>query len=51
MQLCAGQECGIEAGIHAMQAAFENDDTDGILMADAANAFNRLNRQVYLRNV
>ena len=51
IQLCAGQDCGIEAGIHAMQQAFELDDTEGILMADASNAFNRLNRQTCLRNV
>ena len=49
IQLCAGQDCGIEAGIHAMQQAFELDDTEGILMADASNAFNRLNRQTCLK--
>ena len=32
-----------------MQSAFAEDDTDG--MADASNAFNRLNRQVCLLNV
>ena len=50
-QLCAGQDCGVEAGIHAMQEAFAREETDGVLMADATNAFNRLNRSVCLRNV
>ena len=49
-QLCAGQDCGVEAGKHAMQEAVARDETDGILMADATNGFNRLNRSVCIRN-
>ena len=48
-QLCAGQDCGVEAGIHAMQEAVAREETDGILMADATNGFNRLNRSVCIR--
>jgi len=51
LQLCAGQECGIEAAIHAMSEVFQDDDTEGVLMADATNAFNSLNREVCLQNV
>ena len=51
LQLCAGQECGIEAAIHAMQQMFDQDDTEAVLMADATNAFNQLNREVCLHNL
>ena len=51
LQLCAGQECGSEAAIHAMREVFSNDDNQGILLADASNAFNCLNRQTTLINI
>ena len=51
LQLCAGQESGIEAAIHALNAVFEQEETEGVLFADASNAFNRLNRSVCLLNV
>ena len=33
LQLCAGQDCGIEAAVHAMTDIFNSPDTDGVLMA------------------
>ena len=51
LQLCAGQESGCEAGIHAMHQIFEDDDTHGIIQVDANNAFNTLNRNVFLHNM
>ena len=51
LQLCAGQPCGIEAAIHAMRTVYEDSETDGILMVDARNAFNSLNRGAALRNI
>ena len=50
-QLCCGQEAGIEAIIHAMTDLFADDDCDGILLIDADNAFNRVNRYAVLHNV
>ena len=51
LQLCAGQPTGVEAAIHSMRQFLSNDDNDGILLIDADNAFNRINRAVALWNV
>jgi hypothetical protein len=51
LQLCVGQEAGCEAAIHAMNHLFLSEDTDAILLIDADNAFNRLNRKVGLWNI
>lgn len=50
-QLCAGQEAGCEAAIHALRRLFENDSTAGVLLVDASNAFNSLNRENALRSI
>ena len=47
LQLCAG----IEAAVHAMKTALEDDDTETVLLVDASNAFNSLNRRVALHNI
>ena len=51
LHLCAGQKSGSEAAIHAMHAIFETDDTDAVLLIDASNAFNALNRAAALHNI
>ena len=51
LQLCAGQEAGCEATIHAMQRIFESNETEAILMVDAENAFNSINRKALLHNI
>ena len=51
LQLCGGQECGIEAAIHAMHDTFSAEDVDAVLLVDASNAFNCLNREACMRNV
>ena len=50
LQLCAGQDAGCEAAVHAMSSIFDDDSTEGMIFVDASNAFNRLNRQVTLHN-
>ena len=51
LQLCAGQNAGSEAAIHALRELFERPETEVIIIVDARNAFNNLNRQVALRNI
>ena len=48
LQVCAGQKSGSEAAIHNI---FETDNTDAVLLIDASNAFNSLNRAAALHNV
>ena len=48
-QLCASLEAGIEGAVHAMCTEFDKADCGwGVLMVDAANAFNALNRKAAL---
>ena len=51
VQLCVGQISGGEAGVHAMRQIFSEEDTDAILLVDATNAFNSLNRKAALVNI
>ena len=51
VQLCAGQIAGIEAAIHAMSIACEDDGVEAAVLVDASNAFNNLNRKAALRNI
>ena len=51
LQTCAGLESGIEAAIHAMRETFEQESCEAVLLVDADNAFNRLNREVALKNI
>ena len=51
LQLCAGQDAGCEAAVHSMHAIFDDPNTEAVLLIDASNAFNNLNRQVALENI
>ena len=51
LQTCAGLQSGIEASIHAMRKIFDKESTEAILLVDAENAFNLLNRKAALHNI
>ena len=51
LQLCAGQPAGCEAAVHALADVFSSLDTEAVVLVDASNAFNQLNRQLALRNI
>ena len=51
LQTCVGLESGIEAAIHAVRKSFEEDNSECLLLVDADNAFNKLNRKVSLENI
>ena len=51
LKVCAGLKSGAEAAIHAMHGIFDADNTDAVLLIDASNAFNSLNRASALHNV
>ena len=52
LQVCAGHEAGCEVLIHAMKNIFENEKSaEAILLVVASNAFNSLNRKLFLHNV
>ena len=50
--LCVGLKAGLEGGFHAMLEKFQSDlEVEGILLLDAANAFNNLNRDQDLAEI
>jgi hypothetical protein len=51
IQLCAGQDSGCEAAVHAMRVILQDESTEAALLVDAQNAFNCLNRQLALVNI
>ena len=51
LQICAGQDGGCEAAVHAMRSIFHDNDTEAVLLIDATIAFNSINRKAALHNV
>ncbi|KAL5467485.1 hypothetical protein EMCRGX_G031714 [Ephydatia muelleri] len=51
IKLCAGQISGTEAAIHAIRDSFHSAQCEAVLLIDANNAFNSLNREAALRNI
>jgi hypothetical protein len=51
LQMCAGKPSGSEAAVHALRNIFDEEDAEAVIMVDATNAFNLLNRNVLLHNV
>ena len=51
LQVCVGQDAGCDATVHAIHHIFDNDESEAVLLIDASNAFNSVNRNVFLHNV
>ena len=51
LQTCAGHEAGCEAAIHAMKEIESMNQTEAMLLVDATNACNTLNRKAALHNI
>ena len=50
-QVCAGHRAGCEAAIQALRQVFSSLEAEAVLLVDADDAFNRLNRAVALHNI
>ena len=50
-QFCPGQKCGIEYAIHTLRDQFSKISADAVLLINAGNAFNSLNRKLALKNI
>ena len=51
LQLCAGQDGGCEAAVHAMKQIFLDQGTEAALLVDATNAFNYINQHSAVHNI
>ena len=51
LQVCAGHEAGCEALIHAMNDIFQDEQTETVVLVDAASVFNAVNCKAFLHNI
>ena len=51
LQVATGLKGGAEAAIHSMRDIFNKEACDAVILVDAENAFNKLNRRVALHNI
>ena len=51
LQVCAGQHAGAETAIHAMRELYDDKECEAVLLVDASNAFNTLNREAVMHNI
>ena len=51
LQMATGLKNGAEAAIHSMREIFACENTDAVILVDAENAFNSLNRETALHNI
>ena len=45
------RKAACEAGIHAMSDIYNDEETHGVIQVDANNAFNTINRKMFLQNI
>ena len=51
LQLCAGQDSGCESAMHALNEILDHPTSEAVLLIDATDAFNYLNRETAMRNI
>ena len=51
LQVCAGHEAGCKSLIHPMHTLYEERSGEAVLLVDASNTFNSVNRNEFLHNV
>ena len=51
LQTCASHGAGAEAAIHGMRKIFDSPESEAVLLIDAKNAFNSLNRAAAMHNL
>ena len=51
LQVCAGQEVGFESLVLAMHEIYEDQLSEAVLLVDALNALNSINRNAFLHNI
>ena len=51
LQTATGLKAGSEAAIHSMRLIFEDSSTEAVILVDANNAFNSINRKLALHNI
>ena len=51
LQVFEGQEAGCESIIHAMQAIYEEETFEAVRLVHASNAFDSVNRYIFLHNL
>ena len=51
LQVCAGHLSGCEAAVYATHQVYHSSSTEAVILVDACNAFNSLNRETALRNI
>lgn len=44
VQMSSGKKVGSRAAIHAMRQMFANKESEAVILVDASNAFNNINR-------
>ena len=51
LQMATVLQSGAEAAIHYMKVISDNEQTDAVILVDASNAFNSMNRNTALHNI
>ena len=51
VQFCASQDASCGAVVHSMHTVFNDPKMEALLLVEATNAFNNLNRHVAFRNI